>query len=536
METLVVGLDAACLPVLEPLFEAGVAPTIEELFEDGVAGPLESQIPPWTASAWPSLYTGVNPGKHGVFGFLDYDGYDWDVVNRTDVREHAVWNLLDRHGHTSVVVNVPVTHPPEEIDGAILPGYTAPEEPTCHPEGLFEDLREEIGPYRIYPDVADDASRSRVLREYERLVEMRGDAFRYLADRFDPDFGFVQFQQTDTVFHERPDDEAAVETVYGAVDREVEAILADCDPETTVVVSDHGMGEYSGYELRVNELLRDHGYVETVRGGEGMPSWDAIARNRLQEGESGGRPDPGIVERTTAALAAAGLTSQRIERALDRVGLAESVAARFPTDAIRAATEQVDFPASEAFVRSRVELGVRINLAGRDPSGVVSADEYEAVREDLIDLLSSVQTPDGEPVFETVCPVEEVFQGPYVEDAVDVITVPAAFDQYLSVALLGDRFGPPSEPYNHKRTGVIAAAGAAVDDAAGVPDDANLFDVAPTVLAPLDVPYGDRMDGNPLAFVDAPGEQSYPTFESRGRQRTDDRHVEQQLADLGYLE
>jgi predicted AlkP superfamily phosphohydrolase/phosphomutase len=90
MRTLVIGLDAACLETLRPFFDTGSTPNLKAICEEGVSEPLESQIPPWTASAWPSLYTGVNPGKHGVFDMLTYEGYDWDVVNVTHVRARPV--------------------------------------------------------------------------------------------------------------------------------------------------------------------------------------------------------------------------------------------------------------------------------------------------------------------------------------------------------------------------------------------------------------------------------------------------------------
>src|SRR6056297_3263946 len=175
LQTLLVGIDAACDRVLAPLFDDDEIPTLESIYRNGTSGPLESQIPPWTASAWPSLYTGMNPGKHGVYGFLTFDGYDWDVVNATNVRERTLWELLDYHGKSSVVVNAPVTHPPGEIDGAIVPGYTAPEDPDCHPDGLLEDIRDEIGQYRVYAP-RDAEGRVRV-EWYEQLVGMRGEAF-----------------------------------------------------------------------------------------------------------------------------------------------------------------------------------------------------------------------------------------------------------------------------------------------------------------------------------------------------------------------
>jgi len=105
LDTLLIGIDAGCLPVFERLFEDDRIPAIEGLCSAGVAAPLESQIPPWTPSAWPSIYTGVNPGKHGVVGFVGYDGYDWHVTSNDDVHEHPLWTLLDRHDRSSVVVN-----------------------------------------------------------------------------------------------------------------------------------------------------------------------------------------------------------------------------------------------------------------------------------------------------------------------------------------------------------------------------------------------------------------------------------------------
>jgi predicted AlkP superfamily phosphohydrolase/phosphomutase len=540
METLLIGLDAACERVLDPLIEDGRLPVVERLLDDGVAGPLESQIPPWTPSAWPSIYTGVNPGKHGVFSFLDFDGYDWDVVNATDVRERTLWEILDDHGRSSVVVNAPVTSPPPAIDGAIVPGYTAPEDPDCHPDGLLDEIRAAIGDYRVYARDHPETSEGYV-GAYRELIGMRGAAFRYLAETRDPDFGFVQFQQTDTVFHERPDDRAAVAAVYEAVDDEIGRILDECDPDTVMLVSDHGIGEYEGYEFRVNDFLAERGYVTTAKGGEGMPTWSTIADDSLKRGragkaDGGGGGGPTAAERAFAVAASVGLTSQRINRVLDRVGLAETVAAHAPAGLVRAASERVDFANSEAYMRDRIECGIRINLEGREPDGVVSRKEYEPLREALIRELRELTAPDGTPVFDEVGRREEYFDGPYAEDAVDVVTVPRDFDVMLSAQLRGEPFDPtPMEPWNHKRDGIVALAGDGVDGSASLAG-AHLYDVASTVLATFGVPYPERMDGRPLAPVADVGAERYEEYEPRASRTTDDAAVEERLADLGYLE
>jgi len=401
-----------------------------------------------------------------VYDFLSFDGYDWDVVNATHVRERPVWELLSDNGLSSVVVNVPVTHPPRAFNGALIPGLTAPEDPDCHPDGILEDVKLACGDYWIYPQSGPFPDRS--IEGYQRTIELRGTAFRYLCRRIAPDFGFLQFQQTDSVFHERPGDKKAIEAVYRAVDHQLEETLERTEPENVLIVSDHGMGKVTGDEFRVNEFLRDAGYVSAQSGGEGMPDWSKSWENDLLEGAVAGDSGPGALERAMNLAATVGLTTQRIADALERVGLKEPIGTRVPNDMIRAASEQVDFPNSRAYVRSKSELGVRINLEGREPNGQVPAAAYERVRDELIETLSAVRTPDGEPMFDAVEPRETYFEGPYVDEAPDILTVPAGFDNAIAADLGTERFGEPMEPWNHKPTGVVAAAGPAFDESAAL--------------------------------------------------------------------
>lgn len=526
METLLVGLDGVSRDVLDPLLGGDRLPALASLFEDGVVGDLESQVPPWTPSAWPSLYTGVNPGKHGAFDFLAFEGYDWGVVNRSHVREHALWELLDRRDVSSVVVNVPVTDPPRAFDGALVPGYIGPERPTCHPEGLLEELEAAMGEYRVY--APDGVEGDEQVEWYRKLVAMRGEAFRYLAADVDPTFGFIQFQQTDTVFHERPEDETAVHAVFEAVDEQVARTLEACDPDRVIVVSDHGIGPYSGAEFRVNDYLAQQDYLTTTTGEGGMPSWTTIARGDEEE------PAPSLSTRLVGAASKVGLTSQRAARLLDLLGLKGFVLRHVSTETARAGSERVDFPRSAAYMRSRTELGVRINKAGRDPDGVVSPAEFEAVRNDLMTALMEAETPTGEPVFDDVAPAEEFFEGPYTDEAVDIVTVPGGFDRLVSASIRGEVFGDPPDEWNHKRMGLVAMAGDGVDTAASL-DGAHLFDVAPTVLSSLGVPPSDRMDGEPLAPIDGVAPAAYPPFTARPT-HTDHDEVTQRLSQLGYIE
>lgn len=518
------------------MFETDRLPNLESICEAGMSGPLESQVPPWTASAWPSLYTGTNPGKHGVYGFLCFDGYDWDIVDASHIRERTLWEYLTEHGHTSVVVNAPVTHPPREFDGALVPGYTAPENPECHPPGLLDEVESAIGPYQVYAEeegnTTDDPEA--VAADLSNLVTLRGETFRYLTDRFEPEFGFIQFQATDTICHQVPESDA-VDEVFQSVDDEIGTILDVCDPDVVIVASDHGIGPYER-RVAINEVLRDAGLLTATSEGDGMPNWSRVRDRSLRNGNE----DSGLIDRTLVSGARVasrlGLSTKHVGPLLQRFNLNERIVQYAPDSLLRASTEQVDFSNSKAYARSRIECGIRINLAGREPAGIVPSDKYETIRERVIEILSALETPEGKPVFETVARREAFFQGAATDHAVDVVTIPRDYENYVTTWLTGSVFTPAGEPaWDHRPYGFLAVAGDGID-ADSTLAGAHLFDVAPTLLATMDIPVAERMDGRVLSPVQSVGEKAYSDYVAGERTVNEDETVRNRLADLGYLE
>lgn len=500
LRTLLVGLGGVCERTLRPHVEAGRASTIGELVADGPAGSLASQVVPQAASAWPTLYTGVNPGRHGVFDRLVSAGRDWRPASFRDVREHALWELLDRRGRSSVVVNVPVTAPPSPFDGALVSGWGGPDRPSCHPEGVLADLDGVPDDYRVY--VPGDATGDDRVEWSRRLVAARATVFERLVDRVDPEFGFLGFHQTGTVFRDCPDDRGAQAAVFDAVDDAVAAAVQATDPDTVVLASDHGLVPFDGPSFRVNDFLRDRDLLSTTRGCGGTPPPPRAA---------GAADDSGLATRVASMAARLGVTSQRVASTLDRVGLGGLASGVVPRHVVWAASERVDRDASVAYARSGARYGVRINRAGREPDGVVSPAEYPSVRSDLVDALRSVRTPEGERVFSAVGPAEQFFGGPHVDAGPDVVTVPRRFDVHLDASLRGDQFGDSPTDYAAVPRGVVALSGECVSESTDL-SEPHLFDVAPTVLATLGVPPSTRMDGEALAPVDAPAPSEYAPF------------------------
>lgn len=145
------------------------------------------------------MYTGVDPSEYGAFEFFYYrDTYpdDTRVVSRNDVDAPAVWNYLTVAGLRSIVLNVPITHPAEVIDGVLVPGYLAPADEDGHPPGIRDRLSEHLGrPYEIYSEHETADSIEEKIKGFEDLIGLRAEAAAYLLDNEDWDFAFVQYRR-----------------------------------------------------------------------------------------------------------------------------------------------------------------------------------------------------------------------------------------------------------------------------------------------------------------------------------------------------
>ncbi|MDR7485187.1 MAG: alkaline phosphatase family protein [Armatimonadota bacterium] len=255
------GLDGATLSLLRPWAEEGHLPTLARLMADGTWGPLMSTTPASTPVAWTSMVTGVYPGKHGIFGFVKRrpGSYDLDVVTSLDRRRPAIWNLLDRVGLRSIVVDVPFTYPPEQINGIMISGLGTPDVTSefVHPKPLREVVLREFAPYPL--DIYYRGDVMAFLEEARRLTDHRLALARFLAREFPWDFFMLGLMATDRIQHVvwkyldpghflyteedarryRP----AILGYYRRLDEVMAELVALAGPQATfVIASDHGFG------------------------------------------------------------------------------------------------------------------------------------------------------------------------------------------------------------------------------------------------------------------------------------------------------
>ena len=561
--TVVLGFDALVLDYLDDFS----LPNFDALREQGVEAPLRSTHPPWTASAWPSMFTGTDPGEHGVYDFFDHGvNYpnDASIVTRETVGAPALWNYCSARELSSIVLNMPITYPADRISGTLIPGYLAPETAPGHPEGIREELNEALGTeYRIYSRAETAEDKRAKLAGYLDLIDLRRRSAKHLLETREWDLAVIQVQKTDAVFHNFTELDTHRQ-VYEAADELLGTVLGVVPENTNVIVcSDHGIGPVPGYRIYVNEVLRDHGLVETTADG-GEASLGA-AKHRLLDGTSdidgtdgadatdepggssepddtggeGGRgafsPAAAAVGAATSVLGRVGVTPADVYSTAQRFGFANALKTLIPDDARAGATEVVDWPASKCYCRGRNELGVRINLDGREPAGIVPESEYEQVREEVIAVLSGLETPDGDRAFEWVRRREEVYDGPRVEDACDVLFMPEQLDHVVETRLVGRQF-VRAEGYDHKPFGSFIASGPAFHDPEI--DDLSLVDVAPIVMASLGQPVPERMGGTVpdglLASSVSTAAYADVAVDTGADDVTDER-ITERLSDLGYL-
>jgi predicted AlkP superfamily phosphohydrolase/phosphomutase len=529
-KAILIGLDGLGWDVLEPGLETGRLPTLAALREEGMGADLESTHPPWTPCAWPSLLSGRNPGAHGLFDFFTRDGYEKRLADRRDVDAPYLPDVAATEGRSVVSINFPVTHPiPVYEDGAVVPGYLAPEDARFYPEGIREEYEREHGEYTIYPEY--DAEENAV-DDYVDVARGRRDMARFLDERFDWDLLAVQFQVTDSVFHDLDDPGERLE-VLSAVDGFVSDIVDLGEDPTVLVASDHGMGDYH-WTFYVNTWLAEHGYSETT---EGETEYFRTKKSELKgEDDADGSAVATLLGRGMSAASKVGLTPNRVHTALSAVGLAGIVERLLPESAlVSAQSRTVDWERSDAFQIFFNSLGVHLNWAGREPAGTLSNSEYEALREELIAELERVRDPDGNVVFDEVKRKEAVYDGPHLDDAPDLLLYPRDYDYDVSGSILGPfrRY----EHQNHRPDGILVAAGPGVTDA--TVDRASILDVAPTLAALLDVPLDDDRDGSVLPFCEPPSEEApwrSLAHIDYGSSEVTDSDVEERLADLGYME
>ncbi|MDH3729216.1 MAG: alkaline phosphatase family protein, partial [Myxococcales bacterium] len=324
------------------------------------------------------------------------------------------------------------------------------------------------------------------------------------------------------------DQRAGLLRVYQALDEAVGRLIDAAGSQTEItLLSDHGSGGSSDKVLYLNRLLAEHGLLSFKTGSRRVGA-------RLKELALRSLP-PGLRER------------------LFRMGNAW-LPGRLESHVRFGA---IDMQRTTAFSDELNYFpGIYLNMAGREPKGTVRRDEKHETSLRIRTALLSVRDPwTGRPVFRDVVRREELFDGPYLERAPDLLLdfhldgeysynlMPSASapTEHGAWRLLTDRekLGKKgrSLPGSHRSHGFLAIDGPQVVSVGRI--DAHIADVTATLLARLGVVVPSSFRGRVLwnALEASDAAEALPSGDrQRSGVRRNEAAVEARLRALGYVE
>ncbi len=441
---------------------------------------------------------------------------------------------------------MPVTYPPQPHNGITIAGMLTPGEDAAYtyPPELKARLQQAIGAYRANPYAAITQSKA-FLREALYWVKQRERANRWLWEQERWDLFVSVIQAPDPIQHyfwtflqpDHPDYHAPGAAEFRelalAVFREIDEIigqrLALLDEDTTLLImSDHGAGEATHW-FHLNRWLSENG-------------WLALHAPAVRKG-----------------LARVGVDQARLLnllRRLDRFGLRGRVnnlaRARLRDRLDRMIAPEIDWTRTVAYAGSPSSESIYLNVAGREPHGIVQPGaEYERLREEIAQALRALRGPDGGPVVEAVYPREALYHGRFLERAPDLILAfgdrPYLVSEGLSGTALFQAIPFEAARGRHRPHGILLIYGRGVETP-GPRAEAEIIDLAPTILHLLGLPVPAEMDGRVLTdWLALPEPQRaraldeaqwVPSPEASAAHYTDaDRAaIEERLRSLGYLD
>ncbi len=403
---LIIGLDGATWDLIKQWVDEGKLPTFKKLMVNGVWGDLESTIPPWTIPAWESMSTGKNPGKLGFATFMVKDGYRFVPHNFKHKRQRSIWELLSNKGYDVIVANLPNIYAAQKINGCMVAGWLCLDKHRItQPPDLIDELNKCCDGYKM--DIFDvDFEKGQIVGgpkddEYleccKELLEKHFSAFRYLLKKYKWDFGFIVFVTPDRLQH-RCWDAAVLFEHYKEVDKKLKKLLEMIDDRTVVfLVSDHGFGPVK-YTLNINEFLIKEGYLK-LKGNE---------------------------QRRTSTL----FTIMRKSKMLFFI---RPIFRLLPATAIKYLRKKcslisfekmnIDWNNTKAFAYS-VAGDIYLNLEGREPEGVVAPEEYDKLREEIIEKTRNLRYK-GKKLNIAIFKKEEIYPNATLWDSLpDLVILP----------------------------------------------------------------------------------------------------------------
>ncbi len=457
----VIGLDGLPWHILEKLFEWQVMPNLHELTRKSLTGNLRSTIPPESAPAWTSIATGVNPGKHGIFGFTrPTENYDDSVImSSRDVKYLRVHEMVALQHLKTISINQLLTYPIKRIPGSyVITDWLSPEI-KCSPE---------IKPYSNEYRGPTLGKASPLLRkdwdsEYTE-VSSRVNTVNTLLRKADWNLFWVVYSEPDHLLHRFYDlvlkKDHKLLRLLSKID-ETFAVVRDL-AQLLIVVSDHGFRKFR-YGVYSNTFLEQLGLA---RKAKKRTIRDISCQRQVAEQRVKFHLPEELYRYLSAIPAPIELVLLKVYKQLVKADIKASL------------TTHVDPKLSKAFVH-----GFGIYVKNRD----------------LLNYLATKLK--GESYIGGVWRREELYSGRQVEAMPDLVIVP---NYERGFALRGDVIAPKTvvrrDFSTHHPDGIIIIYNK--NQTSTWVNNVKVYDIVPTILDFLELEIPKDTDGKVIPLPD----------------------------------
>ncbi len=500
---MVIGVDAADALLIEKWMGMGRLPTFARLASKGVSVSLDNSLRTLPGAIWPELATGRSCGRVPLYfhpGQIRTGEATPRPIEPGEVNpEDYFWVKACRAGRRVAVIDMPQTVLVRGLTGFLQVTewglHDRCFEIASEPRGLLEELRARHGSHPVESCDSHGACATGYQRLLDGLVEgarRKTDLLLDILARERWDLFACCFGESHCVGHQfwhfldpsHPRHEAnapfhdAIQTLYSLIDAGIARLLEAAGPDARVlVVTSHGMGPYTGGPNLLPEVLRRMCLAAPTNASAGRAA--------------------GWLYRTLP---------EGLKRTLKRhLGKAVAEKAR---DLAGYRPFGLELPGTRAVALNNNRCGaIRLNLKGREPHGrVESGPEAQMLLARIRAKLQGLRDPtSGQPIVVSVATADEAFGPDHDPDIPDLI-VEFRTDLGILDACISDSLGRIESPlYNpamprtgdHTPSSRLWALGPDITTSADL-CQANVLDLAPTVLDLLGVAPSGPCDGRPL--------------------------------------
>jgi predicted AlkP superfamily phosphohydrolase/phosphomutase len=484
----IIGIDSAPLWIIRRLYKKYKMNGFKMLMEKGLLKDMESTLPPLTPVAWPSIYTGLHPSKHGVMDFFKVEkDYSKKLLFYEVDKTDPFWETLSDKGLRSLLITPAVVCEVSKKPGVeMMTGWPLPPKYSSQRIEAAARRFDFSGEPNIEKKLEDGKiSLKDAAKEYEDGIRKRSEMAQYLIKNNRYDLVYVCYTEIDRIQHyslNRADWERYIAPLYKAVSDFIEWVAANEKGAAIMVLSDHGAQPITK-KFMLNSWLINNGY-ETLKKGNYAPN-----RQETKIINSEAEDDPNLNYTFCVTDIMPGKNPGNGARRA--VILEKNVrAAGDEPESFRLFDIDIDMEATHAFTSiSNGSVGMIWINDGRFSNPTLNKKESDKVRKRLIKGLSNLKTEDNAKL------VTKVYTGREYYGNTNLFVVPdLIFDlkesyivdvkNYSHKKLFMDP--EPAKYGDHIRNGIFGIIG----DERAVKrlreKKMDVYDVKPTVLAYFD--------------------------------------------------